>query len=168
MSEREKSWQEHAFRDSRKAFGQFSSLKTQRIRTMKPVEIQLDTREDVANGLRSIDFDGGEIIIKQSGMYLIIASPQVCKYRGSKSRWIDFWLRVNNVDLVNSNIRRVLTDPQEKDVIPLNVVTPLKRGDTLNIMMGAEADNEGIGIEYIEPDTEPAIPSIIATIVQLA
>jgi len=168
MSESEKSWQEQAPRDSRKAFGQFSSLKTQRIRSMKPVEIQLDTREDVAGGVRSIDFDGGEIIIKQTGMYLIIASPQVGKYRGSKSRWIDFWLRVNNVDLVNSNVRRVLTDPQEKDVIPLNVVTALQRGDTLNIMMGAEADNEGIGIEYIEPDTEPAIPSIIATIVQLA
>jgi len=168
MSEREKSWQEQVSGDSRKAFGQFSSLKTQRIRTMKPVEIQLDTREEVAGGVRTIDFDGGEIIIKQSGMYLIIAAPQVGKYRGTKSRWIDFWLRVNNVDLTNSNIRRVLIDPQEKDVIPLNVVTSLKRGDTLNIMMGAESDSEGIGIEYIEPDTEPSIPSIIATIVQLS
>ena len=168
MSTREKSWQEQTSGDSRKAFGQFSSLKTQRIRTMRPVEIQLDTREEVAGGVRTIDFDGGEIIIKQSGMYLIIASPQVGKYRGTKSRWIDFWLRVNNVDVINSNIRRVLIDPQEKDVIPLNVVTSLKRGDTLNIMMGAESDSEGIGIEYIEPDMEPAIPSILATIVQLS
>jgi hypothetical protein len=169
MSEREKSWQEHAASpDLRKAFGQFSSLKTQRIRTMKPVEIQLDTREEIAGGVRTIDFDGGEIIIKQSGMYLIITGPQVGKYRGSKSRWIDFWLRVNNVDLPNSNIRRVITDSQEKDVISLNVVTALKRGDTLNIMMAAESDNEGMGIEYIEPDMEPSIPSIITTIVQLA
>ena len=168
MSVKEKSWQQQASGDSKKAFGQFSSLKTQRIRSMRPVEIQLDSREEVGGGVRTIDFDGGEIIIKQSGMYLIIAAPQIGKYRGTKSRWIDFWLRINNVDLVNSNVRRVLTDPQEKDVIPLNVVTSLKRGDTLNIMMGAESDSEGIGIEYIEPDMEPAIPSIIATIVQLA
>jgi len=31
----------------------------------------------------------------------------------------------------------------------------------------AENDTEGIGIEAIEPDGEPAIPSIIVTIVQL-
>jgi len=167
MSESEKSWQEQAPRDSRKAFGQFSSLKTQRIRTMKPVEIQLDTREEVAGGVRTIDFDGGEIIIKQSGMYLIIASPQVGKYRGSKSRWIDFWLRVNNVDLTNSNIRRVLTNSQEKDVIPMNVVTDLNKDDILQVIMSAETDNEGIGIEVIEPEGEPTIPSIIVTIVQL-
>jgi hypothetical protein len=34
-------------------------------------------------------------------------------------------------------------------------------------MMSGETENEGIGIEAIEPDGEPAIPSIIVTIVQL-
>ncbi len=167
MSETEKSWQQQGSRDYRKAFGQFSSLKTQRIRELKPVEVELDTAEDIAGGVQTIDFDKGDIIIKQSGTYLIIAAPQVGKYRGTKSRWLDFWLRVNNVDVANSNIRRVLTDSQEKDVICLNAVTSLNRGDTLNIMMAAESESEGIGIEYIEPDQEPAIPSIIVTIVQL-
>lgn len=167
MSETEKSWQEQAARDSRKAFGQFSSLKTQRIRTMKPIEVELDTQEDVAGGVQTIDFDKGDIIIKQSGMYLIIAGPQIGKYRGTKSRWIDFWLRVNNVDLSNSNIRRVLTNVCEKDVIPINVVTDLNKDDILQIMMSAETDNEGIGIEAIEPEGEPGIPSIIVTMVQL-
>jgi len=154
-------------RDHRKAFGQFSSIKTQRINTLKSVEVLLDTQEEIAGGTHTIDFDKGDIIIKQSGMYLIIAAPQVGKYRGTRNRWIDFWLRINNVDVSNSNVRRVLTDSQEKDVLTLNAVTALNRGDTLNIMMSAEADNEGIGIEYIEPDSEPAIPSIIITIVQL-
>jgi hypothetical protein len=159
--------QEQKPRDSRKAFGQFSSRKTQRIKTLKAVEIELDSQEEVADGSHSIDFDRGDILIKQSGMYMIIAAPQMGKSRGTRNRWMDFWLRVNNVDVANSNVRRVLTDSQEKDVIPLNLVTFLNRGDTLNIMMSAETDNEGIGIEYIEPDEEPAIPSIIITIVQL-
>jgi len=131
------------------------------------VEIQIHSQEDVAGGVHTIDFDKGEIIIKQSGMYLIIAGPQVGKTKGTRNRWIDFWLRVNNVDVPKSNIRRVLTDYQEKDVIPLNAVIPLNRDDTLKIMMTAENDTEGIGIEAIEPDGEPAIPSIILTIVQL-
>jgi len=156
-----------ATRDFRKAFGQFSSGKTQRVDTLKPMEILLDAQEDVAGGVHTIDFDKGDIIIKQSGMYLIIAGPQVGKNKGTRNRWIDFWLRVNNVDVPNSNIRRVLTDSQEKDVIPLNAVIPLNRGDNMNIMMAAENDSEGIGIEAIEPDGEPAIPSIIVTIVQL-
>ena len=154
-------------RDFRKAFGQFSSNTTQRVDTLKPTEIVLDSQEDVAGGVHTIDFDKGDIIIKQSGMYLIIAGPQVGKNKGARNRWIDFWLRVNNVDAANSNVRRVLTDSQEKDVVPLNAVLPLNRGDTLNIMMAAETDTEGIGIEAIEPDGEPTIPSIIVTIVQL-
>jgi len=154
-------------RDYRKAFGQLASTKTQRIDTLKPVEIELDIQEDIAGGVHSIDFEKGDIMIKQSGMYLIIAAPQVGKTRGTRNRWIDFWVRVNNVDVAYSNIRRVLTDSQEKDVIPLNMVTSLNRGDTMNIMMSGETENEGIGIEAIEPDGEPAIPSIIVTIVQL-
>ena len=154
-------------RDYRKAFGQLASTKTQRIDTLKPIEVELDIQEDVAGGVHTIDFEKGDIMIKQSGMYLIIAAPQVGKTKGTRNRWIDFWVRVNNVDVAYSNIRRVLTDSQEKDVIPLNMVTPLNRGDTLNIMMSGETENEGIGIEAIEPDGEPAIPSIIVTIVQL-
>lgn len=154
-------------RDYIKAFGQLASTKSQRINSLKPIEVEMDIQEDVAGGVHTIDFEKSDIMIKQSGMYLIIAAPQVGKTKGTRNRWIDFWVRVNNVDVPYSNVRRVLTDSQEKDVIPLNMVTPLNRGDTLNIMMSGETENEGIGIEAIEPDGEPAIPSIIVTIVQL-
>lgn len=154
-------------RDIRKAFGQFSSSKTQVCNTLKPVEIEFDAQEDVLEATQSVDFDKGDVIIKKSGIYLVIAGPQIAKLRGARNRWIDFWLRVNNVDLPNSNVRRVLTDSQEKDVIPMNAVCPLNRGDTLNIMMAAETEGEGIGIEALQPDGEPTIPSIILTLVQL-
>lgn len=156
-----------ATRDYRKAFGQFSSNKTQRPNTLKPLEVVLDAQEDVAGGVHTIDFDKGDIVIKQSGMYLLIAGPQIGKVRGSTPRWIDFWVRVNNIDVPNSNIRAVIMDPQEKTVVPLNAVLPLNRGDTLNIMMATEIIDEGIGVEAIEPDGEPTIPSIIVTLVQL-
>lgn len=154
-------------RDYRKAFGQFSSNRTQRPNTLKPVEVVLDAQEDVAGGVHSIDFDKGDIVIKQSGMYLLIAGPQIGKVRGTTPRWIDFWVRINNIDIPNSNIRAVIMDPQEKTVVPLNAVLPLNRGDTLNIMMATEIMDEGLGVEAIEPDGEPTIPSIIVTLVQL-
>jgi len=57
-------------------------------------------------------------------------------------------------------------DPQEKTVVPLNVVLPLDNDDTLNIMMATETTDEGLGVEA-NPIGEPTIPSIILTIVQM-
>jgi len=65
--------------------------------------------------------------------------------RGATPRWIDLWLRVNNIDVPNSNIRAVLIDPEEKTVAIMNSVLPLNRGDTLNIVMAAETIEEGMG-----------------------
>jgi hypothetical protein len=154
-------------RDYKKAFGQFTSNTTQRITTLKPVEVLLDAQADAGGGVHTIDFNKGDIIIKQSGMYLIIAGPQLGKVRGATPRWIDLWLRVNNIDVPNSNIRAVIIDPQEKTVAIMNSVLPLNRGDTVNIVMAAETIEEGMGLETIAPDGEPTIPSIIITVVQL-
>jgi hypothetical protein len=117
--------------------------------------------------VQTIDFKKGDIVIKQPGIYLLIACPQIGKVSGNTPRWLDFWVRVNNIDVSNSNIRAVVTDPQEKTVVTLNVVLPLKSGDTLNIMMSTETIDEGLGVETITPIGEPIIPSIIVTIVQL-
>lgn len=116
-------------RDYRKAFGQCSTSKTQRISTLKPVEVLLDAQADAGGGVHTVDFNKGDIIIKQSGIYLIIAGPQVGKVRGATPWWIDLWLRVNNIDVPNSNIRAVLIDPEEKTVAMMNSVLPLNRGD---------------------------------------
>ncbi len=112
-----------------------------------------------------IDLNKGDIVIKQRGIYLLIVCPQIGKVSGTTPRWLDFWVRVNNIDVSNSNIRTVLMDPQEKTVVPLNVVLPLDSDDTLNIMMATETMDEGLGVEAITPIGEPTIASIILTIV---
>ena len=150
-----------------RAFGQFSSSKTQRPNSTDPVEIELTDQEDMFGGEHTIDFVQGDIEIKKSGMYFIIAGPQIGKTGGDQARWIDFWLRVNNVDVPNSNVRAVLKDQHQKDVIVLQVLTRLNKSDTLNIMMSVEASGEGIGIEAIQPPGEPLVPSIILTMIQM-
>ena len=149
--------------DYKKAFGQFSSNKTQRPNTGEPVKLELNWLTLV----QIIDFEKGDIVIKQPGIYLLIVCPQIGKVSGTTPRWLDFWVRVNNIDVSNSNIRAVVTDPQEKTGVTLNVVLSLNSGDTLNIMMSTETMDEGLGIETITPKGEPIIPSIIVTIVQL-
>jgi len=150
-----------------RAFGQFSSSKTQRPDSTDPVEIALTDQEDMFGSEHSIDFVQGDIEIKTSGMYLVIAGPQIGKTGGDQARWIDFWLRVNNVDVPNSNVRAVIKDQCQKDVIILQVLTRLNEGDTLNIMMSVEGTGEGIGIEAIQPPGEPLVPSIILTMLQM-
>jgi len=150
-----------------RAFGQFSSSKTQRPDSTDPIEIELTDQEDMFGGEHSIDFVQGDIEIKASGMYFIMAAPQIGKTSGDKPCWIDFWLRVNNVDVPNSNVRAVLKEQHQKDVIVLQVLTRLNKSDTLNVMMSVEATDEGIGIEAIQPPGEPLVPSIILTMIQM-
>jgi len=150
-----------------RAFGQFSSCETQRPDSTDPVENKITDQEDMFGGDHTIDFVQGDIEIKQTGMYLVIAGPQIGKTSGDQARWLDFWLRVNNVDVPNSNVRAVIKDACQKDVIVLQVLTRLNKGDTLNIMMSVEKEGEGVGIEAIQPPGEPLIPSIILTIYQM-
>ena len=150
-----------------KPFGQFASSKTQRPTALGPVKIELDIQEQVAGEGYGIDFSGGDIKIKETGMYLIIAGPQINKLKGDQPRWIDFWLRVNNRNVPNSNVRAVIERPSQKDVIITQVVTRLNKDDVLNVMMSTEVADEGLGIEAIQPVDEPMIPSIILTVFQL-
>ena len=150
-----------------RAFGQFSSCETQRPDTTDPVEIKLTDQEDMFGGEHTIDFVQGDIEIKKTGMYFIIGGPQVGKQSGDQSRWVDFWLRVNNVDHPNSNVRYTIKENHQEDVIILQVLTRLNQGDTVNMMMSVEKEDEGIGIEAIQPPGEPLVPSIILTIMQM-
>jgi len=148
-------------------FAQFSSSLTQRPTTLGPVKIVLDTHQDTSGEELSIDFIKGDITVKKNGVYLVIAGLQINKLAGNKPHWLDSWIRINDIDVPNSNVRTVLTDPTEKDVVVTQLVTNLNKGDTLSIMMSVEVADEGLGIEAIYPDDEPKIPSIILTMLQI-
>jgi hypothetical protein len=151
-----------------KAFGQFSSSIIQRPTVLDPVKIVLDSQEDTFGEEHPIDFnEKGDVTIKQTGMYLVIAGLQIAKLVGDKPRWIDFWMKLNGADIRNSNVRAVLKDHTQKDVIVTQTVVRINKGDSLNIMMSVEVADEGLGIEAIRPKDEPLIPSIILTILQL-
>jgi hypothetical protein len=91
----------------------------------------------------------------------MIAAPQVGRTSGDGASSVDFWLRKNNRDIPNSNVRCVLRSNESKDVIVNQTMMPFQAGDVINVMMAVEKTGEGLGIEAIKTPGRPLIPSII-------
>lgn len=140
---------------------QISDTTTQAPGVTTPVEITLDTNDHIHGVTHSVSSNTADVIIQTAGTYVVIASPQITRTSGSMTRNIDFWLRVNDVDVVNSNVRVTLDKTADTDVILTQNFMDLEVDDVLNILMSISATGEGLGIAAITPSGEPAIPSII-------
>ncbi len=141
-------------------YAQISSTEDQRPTITTPVQITLNQNDSIS-GIEHSAEQPGTVRIKDSGVYVLIASPQVGRTSGKEDRFVDFWLRKNGTDIANSNVRVVVGNKGSKDVIVNQTMMPFDVGDLINIMMSVEVPDEGLGIEAIQPTGEPLIPSII-------
>jgi len=116
-------------------------------------------QNDSISGIEHSAEKPGTIRIQNSGIYVLIAAPQVGRKSGTQDRFIDFWLRKNGTDIANSNVRAVVNG-KSKDVVINQSMMPFEAGDLINIMMSVEVPDEGLGIEAIHPTGEPLIPRI--------
>ncbi len=147
---------------SDKVFAQLSSNINQNTFNY-PRKIKMNL-QDAINGIGHSVNKPENIKIITTGVYMVFLAPQV----GTKKRFspshADFWLRVNNNDISNSNIRIQFSAGSDKDVIVGQAIVPLKAGDSLSVMMSGSF---GTFIEAIKPSNEPLIPSIIFSIFKL-
>ena len=141
-------------------YAQISSTEDQRPTVTTPVQIELNQNDSIS-GIQHSAENPGTIRISDSGIYVLIAAPQVGRTSGTKARFVDFWLRKNGTDIQNSNVRVVIGEDSNKDVIVNQTMMPFNSGDLINVMMSVEVADEGLGIEAIHPTGEPLIPSII-------
>jgi len=141
-------------------YAQISSTEDQRPTVTTPVQITLNQNDSISGVEHSAE-NPGTIRISDSGIYVLIAAPQVGRISGKEERFVDFWLRKNGTDVANSNVRVVIGDKGSKDVIVNQSMMPFDAGDLINVMMSVEVPDEGLGIEAIHPTGEPLIPSII-------
>jgi len=145
-----------------RAFAQLSCNHDQRPKKAKTaIPIALNVNDAITGIEHFTTKDNSKIKIQQSGLYFIIAAPQIGRKKGKISRYVDVWLRKNGKDVSNSNIRATLYDGTSKDVIVNQSMIPLLRDDEIQVMMSVETGNEGLGLEAIKPKGEPTIPSII-------
>jgi len=144
-------------------YAQISSTEDQRPTVTTPVQVTLNQNDSIS-GIEHSAEQPGTIRIKDSGVYVLIAAPQVGRTSGKEDRFVDFWLRKNGTDIANSNVRVVVGNKESKDVIVNQTMMPFDAGDLINIMMSVEVPDEGLGIEAIHPTGEPLIPSIILSL----
>ena len=145
-----------------KAFAQLSCNHDQRPKKgKKPTPVSLNVNDAITGIEHFTTKDNSIIRIKQSGLYFVIAAPQIGRKKGNVSRFVDVWIRKNGKDVPNSNIRANLYHGTSKDVIINQSMIPLTREDEVQVMMSVETGNEGLGLEAIMPKGEPTIPSII-------
>jgi len=144
-------------------FAQIISTKDQRPDTTDPVSVLMDQNDAISGIVHTPDLLS-DIVIQQSGTYVVIAAPQVGRTSGEGPSSVDFWFRKNGTDIANSNVRVTLQTKDGKDVIVNQTMTPFSAGDILNVMMAVERTGEGLGIEAIKTEGRPLIPSIIFSI----
>ncbi len=120
--------------------------------------------QDAVNGIRHSLSRPSDLKILKSGPYMVILAPQVGTTENFSPSYADFWLRVNDKDISNSNIRIQFSSGSDKDVIVGQAIVELESGDVLNVMMSGSS---GTFIEAIKPPTEPLIPSIIFSMFKL-
>jgi hypothetical protein len=141
-------------------YAQIISTLDQRPETTDPVPVFMDQNDAISGIEHSID-NPADIKIAESGTYVVIAAPQVGRTSGDKSGHVDFWLRKNNKDIPNSNVRATIRTSEDKDVIINQTMMSFNAGDVLNVMMAVSKAGEGLGVEAIKTEGRPLIPSII-------
>lgn len=141
-------------------YAQIVSSIDQRPETLDPVPVFMD-QNDAISGIEHDLSHPADIRITDSGVYVIIAAPQVGRTSGTAPSTIDFWMRKNGKDIPNSNVRCHIRDNDDSDVIVNQAMTALRSGDVINVMMAVEKTGEGLGIEAIKTAGRPLIPSII-------
>ncbi len=141
-------------------YAQITSTEDQRPSGTSPALITLNQNDEIS-GIEHSAENPGDIRIKEAGVYVIIAAPQVGRTSGTEEHYVDIWLRKNGTVIANSNVRYVVGTRGGKDVIVNQTMMSFDSGDVVNVMMSVEKANEGLGIETIHPEGEPTIPSII-------
>lgn len=141
-------------------YAQIISTLDQRPDTTEPVPVFMDQNDGIS-GIEHSNEHPADIRISESGVYVLIAAPQVGRLSGNGPSYVDFWLRKNNQDIPNSTVRCSVTSDGHKDVIVNQTMSAFNAGDIVNVIMSIAKTGEGLGIEAIKSSDRPLIPSII-------
>ena len=147
------------------AYGSFLDLQTQtNIAPGNPLAMLLRTT-DLSSGVSIVD--NTKITVNEAGVYNIAFSAQISKTdAGTDTVYI--WLRINGVDLPDSNTALVLIGGGAKQVAAWNFVVPLGAGQQATLMWASlDANAQIVYVDDTATPYGPAIPSLIVTVNQV-
>lgn len=140
---------------------QLSSGITQRPETTDPVPVVLD-QVDLQNGMAVIA-GGTKIVALVDGLYVVIAAPQVGRLKGGDPEQFTCFLRQDGQQVPNTNVLLQLKQGT-KDVIVSQAIVAMRAGSELEIMISSSDPGDGVGIEAIEVEGQPLVPSAIVSV----
>ena len=146
------------------AYGQLSSLVSQVPASAGTNYVKMDQTDEILNLALSPKKD--QIIIKEDGVYLIIASGQVGAISSEASGYMDIWFVKNGKPVPNSGCRMTISDATQTAVLISQISLTLKAGDA--IAAGYSTNTASLGFIFIQPDNEPAIPSYLCSIIKIS
>ena len=150
------------------AYAQLSSVESQAGASYpQPVKLtQTDAARNVDNvtGAMSTSISKGTVGISQDGVYFAIAAGQVGNTRGKGAGSLRLWLRNGGIDVAKSNTEQTVMN-NFTAVLVSQGVGEAKRGDKLQLFHSARG--AGVGLIATAPKGEPAVPSMIFTLVKV-
>lgn len=135
-------------------YAQVSSLVDQPIGK----KIQFESQD----GAKGMTVTKDAIKILRSGIYLLIAAPQVTALEDNGC--VDVWLVLNGQDVANSGVRQCQSTKGSTDVVVSQVIIDLKKGDTIQV----QTNGKGVKLDAIQPKQGAFIPSVIFTVLGLS
>ena len=151
--------------------GQLSDSTAQKPSTTNPTAITFDTNDVLQGITHATSGTADEIVIDTAGQYLFFGGGQVERTNATGGdRVIHIFLQQDIdgsgfVDVSNSNVG-ITMDNIETDVLIVNILLPLPSGSKVRFMQSVETTTHGLGLVASTPAGEPAIPSIIASIMK--
>ncbi len=144
-------------------FIQLSDSTNQEPGVTTPVIVTFDTQDSV----ESMSQSGGTITVHRAGVYSILACGQAGKTQGATNIILNLWAKKNTSWIPNSSVSNAVKIAEDRKVLPLNIVTRLAAGDTINIYQSIDTTGDGAGLKVYNPSGEPRIPSIIFTMYRI-
>jgi hypothetical protein len=150
------------------AYAQLSSVESQAGASYaKLIRLnQTDAARNVQNmtGTRASSINKGTITINQDGVYFAIAAGQVGSTESNGAGSLRIWLRKGGVDVGKSNTEQTITSDYTA-VLVSQGVGEARQGDRLQLFQSARGT--GVGLIATAPPREPAVPSMIFTLVKV-
>lgn len=150
-------------------YAQISDSTTQSCISGSAKNVTLNTNDSIYRITHSTTARTNEIGIQETGVYQVIAVPQVGEATVQADGIHDFWMMKNNMQIPNSNIKTtVMLQVAISDTMTgtLNWVGRLDKNDIISFQQGCT--DSDIGMVFTGSGIMPATPSIIISIAKIS
>lgn len=118
--------------------------------------------------IEGISHNSGVVTLETGGLYHIIHGAQVAKASGTGALSFDMWFNLNGSTVANSNVRAVITNTSDSQVLVLSIIDRFAAGDVLRSYQQVSTTSGSPGLYATAASGDrPVTPSIISTFAKI-